>query len=210
MKKALCILAVILFAPLLVRADGLVGFGVHANYATLDVASANFAGTLKNVYGGGWGAGAHVDFSLIILGGRASVDYMHFSADADEYRKAVSSVIPGSNPAEFDVSGGGVTIWSGTVNGKLPFAIPVVSPYLTGGVGFASINAEEATVTWKGNRLGSVPEVSSGFKFSANLGAGVDVAIPAVVDLFLEIRYTWVFTDQEKSTYVPIMLGVTF
>jgi len=209
MKRFVIVLAFVSLVPAMSLAAGPIKFGVHGNYATIDLGSANFAGTLKDAYGGGWGGGLHLDIDAVIREVRVSGDYMSFSPDNDKYRQAVASVIPGTTPSQFTVEGGKVSIWTLAGNVKMPFPLPVVSPYITGGLGLGSINADEAKVLSNGTPLWNVPEVSTGTKFLLNLGAGVDLNLMAV-ELFLEAKYTWILTEGEESTYIPITLGVTF
>jgi len=49
--------------------------------------------------------------------------------------------------------------------------------------------------------------VSGETKFSANLGAGVDLKVG--IELYVEARYTWIFTSGETSTYIPVSIGIT-
>jgi len=55
--------------------------------------------------------------------------------------------------------------------------------------------------------VGNPPGVPSQTKTMFNLGAGVDFHLG--ITLFVELRYTWILTDGETTTYLPVMLGVT-
>ena len=163
---------------------------------------------LKDVYGTGWGGGAHLDIHLAVVGVRLSGDYLRFSPDNDKYRESLAALI-GTAASQFSVEGGGITFLSITANAKMPiFPLPVVTPYLTGGIGFARISVDEARVLQNGTPTNQFPGFPSETKTSLNAGAGVDLKIG--ITLFLEVRYTWVFTDPSTSTLTPVSLGITF
>ena len=57
-----------------------------------------------------------------------------------------------------------------------------------------------------------VPGVSAAetvTKFLSNAGIGVDFSLGAL-SLFVETKYTWIFTENEASTYLPVTVGITF
>ncbi len=192
---------ILLFVPagLFSQSINPVSFGVHANLATI-----NMAQPLDNVYGSGFGGGAHLDFNLVLISLRVSGDYISFGADHDKYRDALNS-IPGVNVTS--VGGGRLSIISGHVNAKLPILpIPIISPYATGGIGLARISASDVEVTQASGTTNVA--IESETNTSVNLGAGVDVTLG--VTIFLEARYTWIFTKDETSTYIPVTLGITF
>lgn len=180
------------------------GFGVHGNYATLNV-----EGTLKDVYGPAWGGGAHFDLQLVGFSFRFSADYLSAAPNNDEYQKLIGN-LTGSTGAGFSVDGGAITIWSASANAKLPILpLPVIKPYITGGGGLAWLSADEATVTFQGAPYGKIPGSKAQPDWSANAGAGVDLSFGPVT-LYGEFRYVWVFADEDNSTYVPFTVGITF
>ena len=187
-----------------------VHFGVQAEFT-----NANFPGpqvngstALKDVYGAGFGGGAHLDVEFAMLSLRLSGDYLSFSPDNDKYRQGLESVI-GTAAGQFTVSGGGITVLSGNINAKMAILpLPLIKPYLTGGIGLARLSVEDANITQNGAVTKSFPGFSSDTKTMFNLGAGVDGSIG--VTLFLEVKYTWVMTDPKTSTLVPIQIGITF
>jgi opacity protein-like surface antigen len=198
--SSLIVLALCLPAPAAAQS---VGFGVHANGASL-----NIAGPLGDVYGGGFGGGAHLDISLPMLSFRISGDYIGFAPDNDKYKEKLGQLL-GTGASGFAVDGGRISIISGNANlkwGILP--IPVVTPYLTGGIGLARIGVDDANVKLNGNPIGNVAGVKAETKTAFNLGAGVDLKIG--ITLFLEAKYTWIMTEGEASTYIPVSLGITF
>jgi|WetSurMetagenome_2_1015567.scaffolds.fasta_scaffold01629_2 opacity protein-like surface antigen len=180
-----------------------VGFGVHGNYASLSI-----AGPLKDAYGPGYGGGAHLDVHFAMLALRVSGDYISFSPDNDKYHQALVGLL-GTAAQGFKIDGGGISIWSGNVNLKTAFLpLPILTPYITGGIGLASIGVGDATVTLNGVPQGNIPGVKGETKTSFNLGAGVDLKVG--ITLFIEAKYTWILTEGETSTYIPISAGITF
>ena len=187
-----------------------IGFGVHAN-----ITNGNFPGpevngstALKDVYGSGFGAGAHLDIHTIVLGLRFSADYLKFSPDNDKYRAGLADWIGGA-ASQFSVDGGSITYWCISANAKLPILpLPIISPYLTGGIGLGVISVGDARILQNNVEMKGIPGFSSESKTALNVGAGVDFKIG--ITLFVEVRYTWVMTDPKTSTLVPVMLGITF
>jgi opacity protein-like surface antigen len=178
-------------------------FGIHGNAASINVAA-----PFSDVYGLGYGGGAHLDITFLLWSIRFSGDYIMFSPDEGKYRSTLANLTGGS-AAAFSIEGGKIDIISGAVNAKFTvIPLPVVSPYITGGVGLARIGVGDLTVRQNGVVLGTLPSLSSETKTSVNLGAGIDFSL--VIDLFLEAKYTWIFTEGETSTYIPVTLGITF
>ncbi|MFN0157417.1 MAG: outer membrane protein [Bacteroidota bacterium] len=177
-----------------------VSFGIHGNAATINVAE-----PLKDVYGAGFGGGAHLDIDLVILSLRISGDYIAFSPDDAKFLSLMNAANPGANFTSID--GGSLSIISGHVNGKLPILpLPVVTPYVTGGIGLARIGFSDVDVA---SASGSgTATFDSETKTAVNLGAGVDLKLG--VSLFVEARYTWILTEGETSTYIPVTVGITF
>jgi len=188
-----------------------VGFGAHANIANLNLgvpASSNVGGSLKDAYGPGYGAGAHFDIGLIGWSFRLSGDYLSFSPDNAKFQQILAGLL-GNSASGYTIDGGKITIWSGSVNAKMGILpLPLIQPYLTGGIGFANIKADGATVTYQGTPIGNPPGVPSQTKTLFDVGAGVDFKVG--ITLFVELRYTWILTDGETTTYLPVMLGITF
>lgn len=210
MKRLALICSLLLVTSVAFAQVPAIGFGVHAN-----ITNANFPGpsingsdALKDVYGTGFGGGAHLDVNTMALSLRFSADLLKFSPDNDKYRAAVANYI-GTAASQFSVDGGSITYWSITANAKLPvLPLPLISPYITGGIGLGIIDVGDATILQNGAQVKNIPGFSSETKTAFNLGAGVDLKIG--ITLFLEVRYTWVLTDPKTSTLVPVSLGITF
>ncbi len=202
--KRLCIVLVALLAGVApALAGGPLSLGVQADAANLSV-----AGTWKDVYGMGYGGGAHLDLSLVVVSARLSVDYMSFSPDNGKYQSALQGLTGGA-ASNFTIDGGTVSILSVNANAKLPILpLPIIKPYVTGGLGLARINVSSITVKYQGVPQSNIAGVGSDTRSSFNLGAGVDLELG--LTLYLEAKYTWILTPNTATTYLPITLGVTF
>ncbi len=197
MRKFSTVIALIVIGSSVAFSAGPIGFGLQATGANLNVSG------LTDVYGFGFGGGGHLDFSLpILFSFRLQGDYVRFSPDAAKYAGVVFPHQTG-----ISVQGGDVNMISGHVSTKMsPLPLPLISPYLTAGVGITKMDVGGIQV--KGY-TGPIPTLASGTSTSANAGVGVDVNL-IVVSLYLETRYTWIFADGGTSTYVPVSLGITF
>lgn len=204
MKRIALVLAVLCIGVTAATAQVSLGWGVHGNGANLDVKD-----RLSSVYGWGYGGGAHVDLNLMMITLRFSGDYITFAPDEDKYRNELAQLL-GSAAAGYSIDGGNVNVLSASVNAKwtiLP--IPVVKPYLTGGIGLVQVSSGDLTVRLNGNPVGTFPKVQGETKTAFNAGAGVDLSLGPVT-LFAEARYTWIMTEGSTTNYLPISVGITF
>lgn len=94
------------------------------------------------------------------------------------------------SPQGFD---GHDNLWSGTANLVYKFSVPIVTPYLIGGMGYYYTNVESGT---------------SGSKFGLNAGAGAQLHIPLLFSVFGEIRYHYVVNGAHAIQYAPLTFGV--
>lgn len=204
MKHSVMLAATMLILAPAALAAGPIGFGVQATGA-----NANFEGPAKEIYGFGFGGGLHLDVNFIpMLSLRVQGDYVSFSPDKGKYASYLARYV-GVLPSDLSVEGGRNNFISANANVKFDvLPIPLVSPYVTGGVGMTAFSYSDLTVKYQGQVLLNIPKPESQTKFSTNLGAGIDVNL-AVVKLYLEARYTWIFTEGSTSTYIPVSLGVT-
>ena len=187
-----------------------VNFGAHVNFMNANFPGPKINGStaLEDVYGPGFGGGVHLDIQLAMVSFRVSGDYLSFSPDNDKYRQGLEQII-GTAAGQFSVDGGGITMWSGNLNAKMQILpLPIVKPYLTAGIGLASLSVDDAKIMQAGTEVKNIAGFSSETKTAWNVGAGVDVSIG--VTLFLEVKYVWITTDPETSTLVPVTIGVTF
>lgn len=161
------------------------------------------------MYGAGYGGGVHLDISLPILFSiRVAGDYTTYSPDIDKFKGVYASLNPGSSASGFEIDGGRFNIFSLAANGKLGLPIPILSPYLTAGAGIASISVSDATVKYQGQPFNTIAGDKSGTNASVNFGAGVELSL--VITLYLEAKYTVIFTEGGSSSFVPVSLGITF
>lgn len=209
MRRLASLFLLALFISSLALADGRFAFGVQGDFANL-----NIAAPLDKVYGSGFGGGLHGDFRLGFVTLRLNGDYLRFGADHDAYTTLIYNVLLVDYPdllrQEITVDGGGaISILSFGLNGKFNFPGPAISPYAIAGLGTATLSISDLQATIQGAPATIVTGLLNQTKFMMNLGAGIDFPL-GTTTLFLEAKYTWVFTDNEKSTYIPVTLGVTF
>jgi opacity protein-like surface antigen len=187
-----------------------VDFGAHANFTISNIPPPEITGgeALKDAYGLGLGGGVHLDVSLIAFSFRFSGDYIHFAVDEEKFREAYRPLF-GNAVNQMNIEGGALGIYSISANGKLNILpIPVLTPYITGGIGLAWLNRDEAKTSISGTPGATVPASSSSGETMVNIGAGADFKLG--VKLFAEIKYCLIFTEGTNSTYVPITVGITF
>lgn len=205
MKRTRLVFALVTALASWASAQVSLGWGIHGNYAQLDVSSS----AISSVYGPGWGGGAHLDVNLMMISLRFSGDYVAFSPDQGKYRNELAQLL-GSAAAGYTIDGGKVNILSVSANAKwtlLP--IPILSPYLTGGIGLAQRSAGDLTVKNNGTPISAVPSIGDETGTAVNLGAGVDLKLGGVA-LFAEARYTWILGHEKSTKYIPIAVGITF
>jgi opacity protein-like surface antigen len=211
MKQLVCTVAaaLLLALPGAVSAQS-VGFGVHGNFSIgqLPGPAVGTASQLKDAYGSGWGGGVQLDLNLVGFSFRFAGDYIGYSLDQQKFRDAYRAVF-GSAANQISIDGGDLAIYAVSANAKMGILpLPVVTPYLTAGVGLAWLKVDETKTS-----IASVPGVTTpantqSGKTSLNLGAGID--IKAGVTLYAEVKYVWILTSGETSSYVPITVGITF
>ncbi len=186
-------------------------FGVHANFTSSNFPGPSVSGTnqqISSAYGAGWGGGVHADANLMVFSFRLSADYIHYAIDESKFRDSFRPFL-GGIVDQLSINGGGLGIVSVSINGKMPvLPLPVITPYLTGGVGLAWLTRDQVTTSLPGITGATIPSATQGGKTAVDVGLGVDVKIG--IKLFLEVKYAWIFTDVNTSTYVPVTIGVTF
>lgn len=159
---------------------GFVGFGV--------LGGANFPiSDLGNGVNTGFNVGGLLDFSVPVfpVGLRADVTYNQFS-------------LKGPVPGKFKAIGGDLNALI-----KVPMDVGF-SPYLTGGVGFYNLRTSFETAT-----PGQTLNTASQNKFALNGGAGIQFNLGGLAT-FVEGRYMYIFTDNGRTTYFPVSVGVMF
>lgn len=101
---------------------------------------------------------------------------------------------------------GNVDILGFTVNGVFNLPTPVIRPYLIAGVGYYSRSVDQ-DVRDDFDELVNLSRTDSDFGWNA--GAGVSVPLGGL-NLYLEGRYHSVDTDDTRTTFAPIVLGISF
>ncbi len=208
MKRVAILFLSMLMISSFALSQGLFSFGVHGSFANLNVAQ-----PLHGAYSSGFGGGLHGDFRFGIATLRLNGDYISFGADHDIYTTLIYNVLLVDYPdllrQDVKVDGGGtIGILTFGVNGKFNLPGRTVSPYVIAGLGTATLSVTDLSATLQGEPVTIVTGLSNQTKFMVNAGAGVDFPL-GTVSLFLEVKYTWIFTD-EKSSYLPVTLGVAF
>jgi hypothetical protein len=201
-----------------------VAFGIQGNVVNFKVSQdlkdlANIpAGSqqtqaLEQVYGMGYGGGIHLDFSLGILSFRVTGDYMQMTPDNAKFQDLVVKIAP-SFIKSVTVSGGKITVIGGAADLKLVILpIPVVKPYITGGIGISQVNVDDAKLTITpifGNSFTSTMTLlKKQTPMTLNGGVGVDLSLG--ISLYAEVKVTAFFLEGGTSTYLPIAtVGLTF
>ena len=187
-----------------------VGFGVHGNFTLGKLPGPAIAGSqpLEDAYGPGLGGGVHLDFGLPGLSLRLSGDYVRYALDETRFRDSYVGVFGGA-VSQLSIDGGALSIKSASANAKLAvMPLPIVEPYVTGGIGLAWLNRDETRTSIAGVAGRTFPATTQDGKTLFDVGAGADLDLG--LKLFVEARYVWILTEGEKSTYVPVILGVTF
>jgi len=216
MKRLICAVALCaLCAPGAMALGPSFGFGVHANFTSSSFPGPSVSGVNQQIgsaYGVGLGGGVHLDANLMIVSFRLSADYIHYGIDQNKFRDSFGAAVAalGIPKDQIAVSGGGLGITAISLNGKMPLLpLPIISPYVTGGVGLAWLSRDEMKTSINGTPYSNTfPSSTQSGKTQVDVGLGVDLKIG--ISLFLEVKYAWIFTDVATSTYVPVTVGVTF
>ena len=198
-----------------------VDFGVHGNFLNLNIPAeiTEFAGVttptnvealaLKEVYGIGYGGGIHLIIGTPILSIRISGDYSTLTPNNDKFKSYLRTII-GPLAENASVEGGRITVIAGDANLKFTFLpLPVVKPYLTGGIGLGNVKADDVKITL-GNQTFSDALLKNQTVMTLNGGVGVDLAFGGVA-VYGEVRVVAFFLEPKTATYLPIgTVGITF
>jgi opacity protein-like surface antigen len=173
---------------------------------------AGIGGNVQDLFGIGYGGGIHVDLNAGLLSLRLQGDYITLSPDNTKLQNTIAAIVNNAAFASrFSVSGGKINIYSATLNAKLTILpLPFFQPYVTGGVGLASLSTTEATIALDGNPVYKLQPIQSQTKTAVNAGAGVDLKFGGVT-LYGEVRLNFVFTDPKTTAQIPVaIVGLTF
>lgn len=111
---------------------------------------------------------------------------------------------------------GSAHVFGGNLNAVFSFPMEGTgfAPYITGGIGFANVDATANFTGTAESRLHGSLAAAESFsgsenKFSWNAGGGIKFGI-AGLDLFAEARYLSVLTTDGSTNLIPITVGITF
>jgi opacity protein-like surface antigen len=117
-----------------------------------------------------------------------------------------SYVLDATNaPEGASVSGGTTTAISGLVNVRLSAPIPVVRPYVFGGLGFVTFDVSDITLAF-GGAENTVPMGSIDNALAWDVGAGAAMALGPYMTVFAEGLQVTTFGG---DSYRPIRIGAT-
>jgi opacity protein-like surface antigen len=199
-----------------------VDFGVHGNLVNFQIPSEvkEFVGinpatstqalALEEVYGLGYGGGIHFDVTFAILSLRVSGDYITLSPDNDKFQSFIKTYLGGA-AANVSVDGGQISVISGNANLKLTvLPLPVVQPYITGGIGLGHVKADDVKITFNNVALPAQQLLKEETVMTLNGGAGVDLNF-GETSVFAEVKVMAFFLEPKTSTFLPIgTVGITF
>ena len=89
-------------------------------------------------------------------------------------------------------------------------AAGTASAQLTFGGGLHFLSISEERVVFNGQDLAARNGPDGTTNFGLDVGAGTELALGSRTGLFLQATYTLIFASGGTSSYVPVMLGVSF
>ena len=125
-------------------------------------------------------------------------------------------------PLSDELTGGGVEIWTLTTNFLWSPGSGRVSPYVTGGVGvyWLDVSLTSPGVLYYppicgywwcvpgGVAPGTVVRASeSSTNAGVNLGVGLNWELMSGSQVYLEVKYHYIDSDPQETTYVPVVIG---
>lgn len=154
-----------------------------------------FKDSYKNGFHGMLGIGYKAMPILQVVG---KAEYHHFGYDLSELS---------------DVSNGAQSVWLYGADLRIGLNLPAspIKPYILGGGGLAHVSfspfeGTNLTLTTALNDL--LPEAQN--KFYYNFGGGFEFKLAPMTSLFAQVRYVSIATDNEKTSFVPLTLGLKF
>ena len=208
MKRSILTLCTLAFSATLASAQLSFDGGAHAG-----LAFASFPKPVSDYYGTGFLFGAHGDLNIIkYFAVRLNLDYATFASNKDKIKTALANA-NGVQASDIGFDGLNTSDFSVFVNGlgKIPIQGAPITPYGLVGFGLNFLSASDGTVTYQGT---AQPQAGikgdSSTKFGLNFGAGSEFRVASKVKLLLEFKYVIVFTDNESTSYFPIVVGASF
>jgi opacity protein-like surface antigen len=144
-------------------------------------------GDIGDAVNSGFNAGAHLAFmpAMLPFGVRVEGQFNRFAYDETVASDANLQIISGTANAVFGV----------------PAASSAFRPYVIGGLGVYNSKFTAETVLGDGS--------SSDTNFGLNAGAGIEFGLSGL-STFIEARFHSVFTEGNKTNFVPISFGIKF
>jgi opacity protein-like surface antigen len=201
--------------------------GLFAGIATASAQSLSFGGgphvglsissfpkAIKDYYGMGLVFGAHGDLNIVkFLSVRLNFTYHSFGFDKTKFIQVLAQQ---SNLNPSDLAFEGYTSRAILIGldglGKIPTG-SVVTPYGVVGFGINLLSASDPKLTFQGQdvtNLAGLQPASSETKFGINFGAGSEFKVGPTMKLYLEIKYAIIFTSNESTSHIPIVIGASF
>ncbi|MBI4535051.1 MAG: outer membrane beta-barrel protein [Ignavibacteriae bacterium] len=202
MKRFVAIVVAVMSFSTLASGQLKFGGGPH-----LSLAFSAFPKPVNEVYGFGFGFGAHGDMSIIkYIALRLNFDYHIFSSDKEKI-KAAAGV---SQVQGLEISGLNASIVGITINGlgKLPTG-SMITPYGILGLGIHILSVSDGQATIQGQNIPIQLGLGSETKFGLNFGAGAEFAI-GMFKVYGDIKYVLILTSGNSTGIIPITFGVTF
>jgi opacity protein-like surface antigen len=133
----------------------------------------------------------------------ANLSYNRFGLDKDYFLKQV----PGTGTK---VSGGDLAIYEFAGVGKYYLLDPSrgTNFYMMGGPGLALSKASDLKVTTSQGTTTEKVDTESDFMLTG--GFGITQQLNSRWSLFFEGRYSYLFTESDNSTYLPVRIGLLF
>jgi len=173
------------------------------------VSFSSFPEPVSDFYGTGFGGGAHANLSIMkYFTLRLNGDYFSFSSDKDKLKQLILTSNPGI-PSDISVSGASASLIGITLDGigRLPLSGPV-TPYAMAGLGINFLSIGDIDVSVPGQGSTSVEVAESETDFGLNFGAGAEFRL-AALSIYVEVKYVLIFTEDNSTSHIPIMIGIT-
>jgi len=183
----------------------------------------SFPSPESDFFGMGYGGGVHGDLTIMkYFAARLNFDYFMFTSKKDKIASTFANTLnaqgqtdPQGNPftaSDFGISGfnGNIFGINADAIGKLPLVGSPFEPYALVGFGLGIISISSPTITFQGRDITQQANIqtNSTTKFSMNFGGGAEYHL-RVVSLFLEVRYVLIFTSDNSTGHVPVVVGVS-
>ncbi|HJR62529.1 MAG TPA: outer membrane beta-barrel protein [Gemmatimonadaceae bacterium] len=137
------------------------------------------------------------------IGVRGEAFWSRSDIDSPLIRRVGNAVLP---PGDADAVSGNVDVIAGVANIVLSTSAPLVQPYVIGGVGLYRRRVEQ-DISGTIDEFRTLRESENDVGFNA--GAGVRLSLGGMA-AFLEARYHSINTDPERTTFIPVTIGVAF